>query len=209
MAALRRLWVRVPRLPLEERRERRAERWEPEGRRLSFRFLPLLSSLRSLLTSGSWSNRKTPASHAGNPGANPGESTHEQLGPVVQRPRRLAHIQETMVRFHPGPLRHRLGRQSADHLGLEPGMLWVRPPPEPLIKAERREQRAERQTRFSDSPLSTLRYYSAFGSMVKRTSCLASNEVFRVRVLVELLPIACKRKGHPMGDGTRLEAGGA
>ncbi len=27
----------------------------------------------------------------------------------------------------------RLGRQLADHLGLEPGMLWVRLPPEPLI----------------------------------------------------------------------------
>ena len=26
----------------------------------------------------------------------------------------------------------RLGRQLADHLGLEPGMLWVRLPPEPL-----------------------------------------------------------------------------
>lgn len=26
----------------------------------------------------------------------------------------------------------RLGRQLADHLGLEPGMLWVRVPPEPL-----------------------------------------------------------------------------
>ena len=26
----------------------------------------------------------------------------------------------------------RLGRQPADHLGLEPGMLWVRLPPEPL-----------------------------------------------------------------------------
>ncbi len=66
-----------------------------------------------------------------------------------------------MVRLHPGPLatcpdtptgratrlkpeclqvrlllwvltKQRLGRQLADHLGLEPGMLWVRPPPEPL-----------------------------------------------------------------------------
>ena len=51
-------------------------------------------------------------------------------GPVVQRPRRLVHTQETMVQLHPGPLR--LGRQPADHLGLEPGMLWVRLPPEPL-----------------------------------------------------------------------------
>ena len=107
---------------------------------------------------GSWSNRKTPAPHAGNPGATPGESTH---GPVVQRRRRLGHIQEMMVQLHPGSLaacpdtptgratrlkpeclqvrlllwvltRQRLGRQLADHLGLEPGMLWVRLPPEPL-----------------------------------------------------------------------------
>src|SRR5271169_6242801 len=28
----------------------------------------------------------------------------------------------------------RLGRQSADHLGLEPGMLWVRVPPEPVTE---------------------------------------------------------------------------
>ena len=47
-------------------------------------------------------------------------------GPVVQRPRRLAYTQETMVQLRPGPLR--LGRQPADHLGLEPGMLWVRLP---------------------------------------------------------------------------------
>ncbi len=87
---------------------------------------------------------------------------------MVQRRRRLGHIQGMMVRLHPGPLatcpdtptgratrlghrraalvdeclqvrpllwvltKQRLGRQSADHLGLEPGMLWVRPPPEPL-----------------------------------------------------------------------------
>ncbi len=48
----------------------------------------------------------------------------DKYGPVVQRQRHLVHTQETMVRFHPGPLR--LGRQPADHLGLEPGM---RPPP--------------------------------------------------------------------------------
>ena len=80
----------------------------------------------------------------------------EQCSPVVQRQRRLVHTQETMVRLHPGLLacpgtpigraawlkprwmRVRLrpwarpGRQSADHLGLEPGMLWVRVPPGPL-----------------------------------------------------------------------------
>ena len=83
--------------------------------------------------------------------------------PVVQRRRHLAYIQETMVRFHPGLLeraqvRQRaersglnpdvcrfescsgywkdkwLGRQLADHLGLEPWMLWVPTPPEPLAK---------------------------------------------------------------------------
>ena len=54
----------------------------------------------------------------------------EKHGPVVQWQRHLVHTQETMVRFHPGPLR--LGRQLADHLGLEPGMPWVRLPPEPL-----------------------------------------------------------------------------
>ena len=58
----------------------------------------------------------------------------ERHGPVVQRQRLLAHNQETMVRLHPGPLW--LGRQPADHLGLKPGMLWVRLPPEPLKKIE-------------------------------------------------------------------------
>ena len=45
--------------------------------------------------------------------------------------------------------------------------------------------------------------------MVKRTSCLASNEKFRVRFLVGLLDVEKlnKRKGHPIGDGNRLEAG--
>ena len=89
-------------------------------------------------------------------------SPDRQHSPVVQRLRRLSYKQETMVRFHPGLLfakrldtpigravrlkpgclqvrvllwvlkKRRLGRQSADHLGLEPGMLWVRVPPEPL-----------------------------------------------------------------------------
>lgn len=48
---------------------------------------------------------------------------------------------------------------------------------------------------------------SAYGPMVKRTSCLVSTEVFRVRVLVGLLEDNDKRKGNPIGDGTRLEAG--
>ena len=115
-----RLWVRAPRLPLP----------------------------------GAWSNRTTPAPQARNPGASPGDSTRD--GPVVQRQRRLVPTQETMVRLHPGlldcpgtpigraawlkPRRMQVrlrpwarpGRQTADHLGLEPGMLWVRVPPGPL-----------------------------------------------------------------------------
>jgi hypothetical protein len=78
--------------------------------------------------------------------------------PVVQRQRLLSYKQETMVQLHPGLLTNAqvrqlaerlglnprdsrfdsssghiwLGRQLADHLGLEPGMLWVRIPPELL-----------------------------------------------------------------------------
>ncbi len=48
---------------------------------------------------------------------------------------------------------------------------------------------------------------SQHGSMVKRTSSLASNEKFQVRFLVELLKH--RWKGKPNGDGTRLEAGRA
>ena len=90
------------------------------------------------------------------PGAIPSESTLMH-GPVVQRQRLLSYKQETMVQLHPGLLsaqvrqlaerlglnprdcrfescagHMRLGRQLADHLGLEPGMLWVRIPPELL-----------------------------------------------------------------------------
>ena len=67
---------------------------------------------------GSSSNRKTPVSQAGDPGAIPGGST-QQNSPVVQRQRRLVHIQETMVRFHPGLLQRRDAqiRQSAERSG--------------------------------------------------------------------------------------------
>ena len=76
---------------------------------------------------------------------------------MVQRQRLLSYKQETMVQLHPGLLSAqvrqlaerlglnpsvcrfdscsghvRLGRQLADHLGLEPGTLWVRIPPELL-----------------------------------------------------------------------------
>src|SRR5262249_7322349 len=61
---------------------------------------------------------------------------------------------------------------------------------------------------------------SAFTPMVKRISRLASNEGFRVQLLVGVLltPLAdCRlrlcamyqRRDHPTGDGTRLEAGRA
>ena len=94
--------------------------------------------------------------------------------PVVQRRRLLAYTQTTMVRVHPGSLiqtpryanpaerlglnpsvcgfdsrlghisKQRLGRQSADHLGLEPGMLWVRVPPEPFTSRPRGAVRSAR-----------------------------------------------------------------
>jgi hypothetical protein len=45
--------------------------------------------------------------------------------------------------------------------------------------------------------------------MVKGTSCLGSNEAFRVQVLVGVLEAISERKGNPIGDGTGLEAGRA
>ena len=115
---------------------------------------------------GSWSNRKTQAPHAKDLGAIPSESTLMN-SPVVQRQRLLSYKQETMVQLHPGLLTNaqvrqlaerlglnprdcrfdscsghiRLGRQLADHLGLEPGMLWVRIPPE-LLKLKLRPRGA-------------------------------------------------------------------
>ena len=87
---------------------------------------PTASALKNM---GSWSNRTTPARTLEIRVRLP-VTPLEKHGPVVQRQRLLVHTQETMVQLHPGPLR--LGRQPADHLGLEPGMLWVRLPPEPL-----------------------------------------------------------------------------
>ena len=118
--------------------------------------MSLVGSTPTASASGSWSNRKTSASHAEDPGATPGDSTRKKCSPVVQRSRRLVHTQETMVQLHPGllvgpgtpigraawlkprrlPVRFRLWALGpvgnlADHLGLEPGMLWVRLPPGP------------------------------------------------------------------------------
>ena len=66
--------------------------------------------------------------HPGNDGSTPSGTTRAQ---IRQRGR--------AARPKPERLRVRLplwalwlGRQPADHLGLEPGMLWVRVPPEPL-----------------------------------------------------------------------------
>ena len=122
------------------------------------------SSPTASASTGSWSNRKTSAPHAEDLGAIPSESTFMN-SPVVQRQRLLSYKQETMVQLHPGllgpgtptgraarlkPARFevrilvwalRLGRQLADHLGLEPGMLWVRIPPE-LLKAKLRPRGA-------------------------------------------------------------------
>ena len=45
----------------------------------------------------------------------------EKHGPVVQRPRRLAYTQETMVQFRPGPLSPRYAN-AAERLGLNPSV---------------------------------------------------------------------------------------
>jgi hypothetical protein len=118
------LWVRVPRPPLRE-------------------------------TSGSWSNRTTLVPQSRDPGATPGDSTGNNTVPwsnghdawPTSRKRWFNSVRD---HFRPGtptgratwlkprwlrirlPPWARLGRQLADHLGLEPGMLWVRVPPEPL-----------------------------------------------------------------------------
>ncbi len=112
------------------------------------------------LRSGSWSNRTTPAPHAGDPGATPGGSTAERWScglaakaalPTSGDDRWFESIQDYFgpdtptgraARLKPARLQvrvllwaltnDRLGRQSADHPGLEPRMLWVRVPPEPL-----------------------------------------------------------------------------
>ena len=79
-----------------------------------------------------WSNGTTPGSHPGNSGSTPlgttcpGTPTAERFG-----------LNPSGCRFkscsgHWSQKQSWLGRQSADHLGLEPGMLWVRLPPEPL-----------------------------------------------------------------------------
>ncbi len=103
---------------------------------------PLVGSSPTASALGSWSNRTTPAPHAGNLGAIPSDSTFavpwssgEDAWPTSRKP---------MVRVHPGPLdgpgtpigraawlkpgrlRVRLrpwarpGRQMEDHLGLDP-----------------------------------------------------------------------------------------
>jgi hypothetical protein len=124
--------------------------------------VPLVGSSPTASASGSWSNRTTPAPQAGNPGAIPGDSTYETqprgptattLGPhpgndgstpsgatwlpryanwqsgLARAPPRSGGRRRLPVRLRPGA---RPGRQTADHLGLEPGMLWVRVPPGPL-----------------------------------------------------------------------------
>ena len=65
------------------------------------------------------------------------------FSPVAQRRRQLPY-KETIGGSSP-PRATRLGRQSADHLGLEPRMLWVRVPPEPLSRAESRRAVAGRR----------------------------------------------------------------
>ena len=125
------MWVRVPRLPLAGDEH-----------------------------SGSWSNRKTSVLQTEDSGAIPDESifdfirscspaakaaslqeeerwfesTQDHFDDMPRYANRGAtrlKIECLRVQIPPwASIETRLGRQSADHLGLEPGMLWVRVPPE-------------------------------------------------------------------------------
>ena len=69
---------------------------------------------------GSWSNRMTPASQLEIRVRLP-VTPLEKHGPVVQRPRRLAYTQETMVQLRPGLLSPRYAN-LAERLGLNPSV---------------------------------------------------------------------------------------
>ncbi len=56
---------------------------------------------------GSWSNRTTPASHAGDPGATPGDSTPNTTVPWSSGEDAWPTSRKPMVQFHPGPLEPR------------------------------------------------------------------------------------------------------
>ena len=61
-------------------------------------------------------------------GSSPSRTTLAQ----VRQLGRAARLKPECLRVRLPLWAQRLGRQPADHLGLEPGMLWVRLPPEPL-----------------------------------------------------------------------------
>ena len=63
----------------------------------------------------------------------------------------------------------RLGRQLADHFGLEPEMLWVRIPLEPLMERQAGKQECTR------------------GCSVQRSARLASNQLVSVRIRAPVL----------------------
>ena len=118
------LWVRVPRLP---------PRWAhgPTGRHklrtleiwVRFPVSPLRQSRGPTAT--------TPVLQTGNDGSTPsGTITNAQVRQLAER----LGLNPRDSRFDSSSGHMRLGRQLADHLGLEPGMLWVRIPPELLNK---------------------------------------------------------------------------
>ena len=61
-------------------------------------------------------------------GSSPPRTTSAQ----IRQRGRAARLKPERLRVRLPLWAQRLGRQLADHLGLEPGMLWVRLPPEPL-----------------------------------------------------------------------------
>ena len=60
------------------------------------------------------------------------DSIRDHSCPGTQNTAKRLGLNPSVCGFDSRPGHKRLGRQPADHLGLEPGMLWVRVPPEPL-----------------------------------------------------------------------------
>ena len=122
-AANCRLWVRAPRLPLN--------RWGhgPTGRcqhrtleiRVRLPVTPLERHGPVVQRHDTW---PTPRKRWF-------DSIRDHFGPDTPTGR-AARLKPECLRVRLPLWALRLGRQPADHLGLEPGMLWVRLPPEPL-----------------------------------------------------------------------------
>ena len=138
-----------------------------------------------------WSNGTTPGPHPGNDGSPPsgitcpGTPTAERRG-----------LNPRVCRFdscsgHIG--KHWLGRQQADHLDSDSGMLWVQIPPEPLTRqfvlAEQWSARLPvKQEIVSSNPIGDAEIARYANWKSGQTQNLVN---LRVRLPPELLAITC------------------